>query len=158
MTDRPSWDEWAMQIAVAVSSRADCRRRQVGAVILDPQHRVVATGYNGAPAGAVGCLAGGCPRGLKGTDEVPGYSSYDTGPGMCISNHAEVNALLYADRSKVEGGTLYVTAEPCLGCIRIIANSGVARVVIRDRGWHRGLRDDYPSAMLYAALTSTRDA
>jgi dCMP deaminase len=56
---------------------------------------------------------------------VPAYSDYDN----CIANHAEVNALLYADRSKVEGGTLYITAEPCTGCRKVIANSGVLRVV-----------------------------
>lgn len=124
---RPTWDEWGLGIARAVATRADCSRRQVGAVVLNSQHRVQATGFNGAPPGRTGCLAGGCPRGLLDTAEP--YSSYDSGPGLCISNHAEVNALLHADRSKVEGGTLYVTDKPCVGCARIIANSGVSRVV-----------------------------
>jgi dCMP deaminase len=125
---RPSWDEWGLLIAKAVSARADCTRRQVGAVILDANHRVVATGYNGAPPGATGCLEGGCPRGRRSYEDVPAFTDYDN----CISNHAEVNALLYADRSKAEGGTLYVTDAPCFGCSKVIANSGIDRVVVAD--------------------------
>jgi dCMP deaminase len=96
----------------------------VGAVILDSNHRVVSTGYNGAPPGAKGCLEGGCPRGRLTEDQCAAYSSYDN----CISNHAEVNALLYADRSKVEGGTLYITDAPCFSCRKVIANSGLQHV------------------------------
>lgn len=125
MNGRPSWDEWGLALARAVSTRADCRRRQVGAVILDAAHRVVGTGYNGAPPGATGCLAGGCPRGLLTTEQCETGSNYDN----CVSCHAEVNALLYADRSRYEGGTLYVTDEPCFACSKVIANSGIERVV-----------------------------
>lgn len=56
---------------------------------------------------------------------MPAYSDYDN----CIACHAEVNALLYSDRAKVEGGTLYITDEPCTACRKVIANSGVRRVV-----------------------------
>lgn len=60
---RPSWDEHFIAIARTVAERADCTRRRVGAVIAS-DHRIVATGYNGVPAGHPGCLtAGGCPRG-----------------------------------------------------------------------------------------------
>lgn len=119
---RPTWDEYGLEIALAVALRADCRRRQVGAVILDRQHRVTAAGYNGAPPGWVGCIEGGCPR---ATSDVPAYSDY----ANCISCHAEVNALLYADRSRIEGGTLYLTDPPCFACRKVIANSGLAEVV-----------------------------
>src|ERR1700722_8627922 len=64
MDPRISFEQWAFGVAEAVSRRADCTRRQVGAVILDPDHRLVAAGYNGAPPGALGCLsAGACPLG-----------------------------------------------------------------------------------------------
>lgn len=127
--ERPSWDEWGLGLARAVATRADCTRRRVGAVVLDTGHRVVATGYNGAPPGERGCLEGGCPRGLLSYQECQPYKGYEN----CISNHAEVNALLYADRSKVEGGTLYVTDQPCISCCKVIANSGIAMVVSPDR-------------------------
>lgn len=141
---RPDWTEWGLLIARAVATRADCTRRQVGAVVLDQHHRVVATGYNGAPPGARGCLAGGCPRGLLNTADP--YSSYDTGPGLCISNHAEANALLHGDRSKYEGGTLYVTDQPCVGCARLIANSGIREIV-----WP-GTRGTAPASLLQEYL------
>ncbi len=123
---RPTWDEWGLAIAAAVATRGDCSRRQVGAVVMDAQHRVLAVGYNGTAPGVDGCLQGACPRAR--TDVAPG-SSYDTGAGACIAAHAESNALLYADPVRRQGGTLYVSAEPCGGCERIVRASGVARVI-----------------------------
>lgn len=113
---RPNWDEWGMLLATAVASRADCSRRKVGAVIIK-DNRVVATGYNGAAPGKVGCLSGGCPR---ASSDVPAGSSYDTGPGSCIAVHAELNAIMRASWDDMDGATLYVTAEPCDGCAKII--------------------------------------
>lgn len=126
---RPDWDSYFLAIAVAVSIRADCTRRQVGAVVVD-NRRIVGTGYNGAPAGDRGCASdGACPRGKLDYDEVAPLSSYDTGPGSCIAVHAEANALLYTDRGDLYGSTLYVTCEPCEGCLRLIRAAGVMRVV-----------------------------
>lgn len=125
MSTRPSWDEYFVGIAQAVAKRADCTRRQVGAVIVK-NHRIVSTGYNGSPPGGPSCLAGECPRACSG---VTPLSSYDTGPGACIALHAEANALLYADREAREGATLYLTCEPCDGCLRLIRGSGLARYV-----------------------------
>lgn len=154
-TGRPSWDEYFITIAQAVATRADCSRRKVGAVIVK-NNRIVATGYNGAPAGRAGCLEGLCPRGRHyavpqnsteyvNTIETPWYvckcghtwpcpdaaepgSQYETGPGMCIAVHAEANALLYADRDKCEGATMYLTCSPCQWCYKLIEGAGIVRV------------------------------
>lgn len=160
--NRPGWDQYFLGIAQAVSARADCTRRKVGAVIVKDR-RIVSTGYNGAASGEGSCLAGDCPRGrhypvdavfyvtvnaqgmtmpIKGGNECacgsnewpcpeavePG-SSYDTGAGSCIAIHSELNALLFSDRDKCEGATIYVTAEPCDGCMRAIKGAGIARAV-----------------------------
>lgn len=122
---RPSWDEYFLGIAQAVAARADCSRRQVGAVIVSG-NRIVSTGYNGAPAGARGCLSGGCPR---ANSDVPLGSSYDTGPGSCISIHAEANAIIYADYAKCVGATIYISDVPCDGCRRLIDGAGIKTVI-----------------------------
>lgn len=157
---RPSFDVWAMGIAKAVALRGDCTRRQVGAVLLDRAHRVIGCGYNGGPVGGASCLAGECPRGrhykspirycyVHGRDDcscaslrcacggewpcadavAPG-SSYDTGPGMCIAVHAEMNALLdVSDRSRLVGATMYITEQPCAGCLKILKNTSIETFV-----------------------------
>lgn len=145
MNERPNWNEWGLGIAKAVAARADCSRRQVGAVIVTADHRIVATGYNGAPAGQPGCLtAGACPR---ATSEAVGLvSSYEAGTTRCIALHAEKNAMLRASWADMEGSTLYVTCEPCYMCWIDISGSPLAAVcwpvVSGDRGLHyRSLSD-----------------
>lgn len=124
---RPSWDEWGLLLAKAVASRADCTRRQVGAVLMRPDHTIVSTGYNGSPAGGPSCLAGECPRGLLSYSELPPDSSYDkTG---CVAVHAELNAILRASWDEMNGATLFITDAPCEGCARAIAGTPIARVV-----------------------------
>lgn len=132
MSDRLGWDDYFLGIAEAVAKRADCTRRQVGAVLVDQHHRIISTGYNGAPSGRPGCLTdGACPRGQQSTEAVAPRSSYDTGLGSCIAVHAEANALLYADGWKAKGATLYCTDRPCDGCQRLIDALAVRVVWLR---------------------------
>ena len=135
---RPTWDEWGLTLAAAVATRADCTRRQVGAVIMTPDRSIVATGYNGAPSGMPGCLTdGACPRGRS--DVEPG-SSYDTGPGSCLALHAEPNALLQASLTDMGGSTMYVTDEPCPGCWRMISGTPIKTVIWPTGIWSRRMR------------------
>lgn len=55
----------------------------------------------------------------------------------CVSLHAEANALVVCDRTQRELGTIYTTSIPCYDCAKLIANSGLARVVYLETG--RGL-------------------
>lgn len=123
-TFRPGWDSYFNLITIAVASRADCTRRRVGAVIVDADHRIISTGYNGAPSGLPGCLEGACPRGQMSYEEIGALSAYDN----CISIHAEANALLYA-RVSLVGATMYITCEPCKDCAKLISGSGIVRTV-----------------------------
>lgn len=118
-------------MAIAISSRGDCTRRQVGALILDPRHRVVSWGYNGTAPGQPGCLEGACPRGQRSYAEVPGHDpSYDIpGPTYCIAVHAEMNALISADPTKLPDATMYCTIRPCDPCMKIIRTTQIYRVV-----------------------------
>lgn len=131
--ERPNRDEYGLLMAQAVALRADCTRRRVGAVVFSSDGRVVGTGYNGAPPGRPGCLTeGACPRGRLSYDDVPAGSSYVAGQGICHALHAEANALLYSDPLARRGGTMFVTDAPCDECSRLLAGSGLHRVVWPD--------------------------
>jgi dCMP deaminase len=121
---RMSWEDYFIGMARWVAFRADCTRRRIGCVLVDADNRVIATGYNGAPAGDPGCLSGACPRGQLSYDEVPKDSDYDN----CIAIHAEANALLYA-RASVKGATAYITDKPCPSCHKLLRGAGIERIV-----------------------------
>ncbi|MEA3346986.1 MAG: deaminase, partial [Candidatus Auribacterota bacterium] len=83
--ERPSWDEYFMQIAYLVARRSTCLRREVGAVIVKNKH-VLATGYNGVPTGLQHCSEIGCIRMEK---NIPSGQRHE----LCRGLHAEMNAL-----------------------------------------------------------------
>lgn len=130
----PTWDQVWMQVARVVSQRSRCSRANIGAVIVDSNQRVCATGYNGAAANypTNGMCINWCERAQGKTELTHAYEG-------CPSIHAEANALLYVDRSAVAGGTIYITGSPCMQCAKLISNSGIARVVtvVSDSDWHR---------------------
>ena len=128
----PGWDEYFLQIAHAVSARAKCTRRKVGAVLVVDK-RIIATGYNGAAPGEPDCLEGACPRGQLDYGVVPGLGDYDRPGtrGFCIAIHAEVNALLFATRD-TKGAIAYITDPPCPGCRKALAAAGIERVIWPD--------------------------
>ena len=121
--DRPDWDEYFMDIALVVSRRGNCLRRQVAAVIVKDK-RIISTGYNGTPRGVRNCFAGGCPR-------CADAAASGAGLGECICSHAEENAITQAAYHgiAIRGATLYCTSSPCLICTKMIINGGIAEVV-----------------------------
>ncbi|MEU9605478.1 deaminase [Streptomyces sp. NPDC048057] len=128
---RPTWDEWASEIALTVSTRADCTRSQVGAVLLSRTHRILAVGYNGLPAGIPGCAsAGNCPRGRLEYAEL----AADTDYANCSAVHAEANAIYHSNPFELPGSTLYVTRKPCTACTTLITSAGIGRVVVIGKG------------------------
>jgi len=123
---RPSWTEVWMRAAEVIGERSRCDMRQIGAVIVSDDNAYSVVGYNGPPAGyPIGqwstCKTW-CPR-AQTEDQTLGYDN-------CISIHAEANALMKADHSRIQHGTLYVNSASCWGCGKLIANSGVRRVVM----------------------------
>ena len=121
---RPSWDEYFLSIAKLVATRSTCLRRNVGAVVVKNK-QVLATGYNGAPSGAVHCEEVGCMREELG---IPSGERHE----LCRALHAEQNAFLQAARHGIslDGGTLYITTQPCSICAKMIINVGIKKVVI----------------------------
>ncbi len=116
--DRASWDQYFMNIGSEVATRATCARKHVGAVIVRDRS-ILATGYNGSI------------RGLPHCDEE-GHLMED---GHCVRTvHAEANAIVQAARNgvRIDGACIYVTASPCWGCYRLIANAGIVRIVFGE--------------------------
>lgn len=108
---RPSWDEYFLNIARAVSARSHDGETQVGVVITDANRRILATGYNGFPPG---CDDSALPN-LR-PDKYP------------YMVHAEINAIA-SSRQDLRGATLYCTWSPCRDCAKAIITAGVRRVV-----------------------------
>ena len=124
---RPTWDEYFMEMAELTAKRATCSRRQVGAVITR-DNRAVATGYNGAPRGLAHCEEkGGCLRQKLG---VPSGQRHE----LCRALHAEQNAIISAASmgNAIEGGTIYITHQPCVICAKMIVTAGIKRIVVRE--------------------------
>jgi dCMP deaminase len=126
--ERPTWDEYFMNIAYVVGTRGTCDRGRNGAVIVRDK-RILTTGYVGAP------------RGLEHCDEA-GHLMHDViNPDGKISKHcirtahAEQNAIVQAALHGVstEGATLYVKFEPCFTCAKMIINAGIKRVVCQKK-------------------------
>lgn len=62
----PSNDAHMIEGARWAAAKADCTRRQVGAMIFDADTHVVSAGRNGSPPGKPGCASdGACPRGQQ---------------------------------------------------------------------------------------------
>jgi dCMP deaminase len=123
---RPDWDTYFMDIARVVSTRANCVRRQVAALLVR-DNRIISTGYNGTPRGVRNCFDGGCPR--CAGDAPSGRNLSD-----CICSHAEENAITQAAYHgiAVNGASLYCTLSPCLLCAKMIINAGIREVIYED--------------------------
>lgn len=120
---RPDIDEYFLKVAAVVAERSTCRRHYVGAVAVRDKH-ILATGYNGAPAGFKDCLELGCLR-----DEL-GVSSGERHE-ICRAIHAEQNVVIQAALHGVslEGCTIYATHTPCVLCAKILTNARIKRYV-----------------------------
>lgn len=124
--DRPSWDEYFMDIAHLVAKRSTCLRRSVGAVLVKDK-RVLATGYNGVPSGIRHCAEVGC---MRATNNVPSGERVE----LCRGLHAEQNAIIQAafHGVSVNGAAIYTTHHPCIICTKMIINAGISQVFYRE--------------------------
>lgn len=116
---RPSWDEYFLEMARVVSTRATCDRLHVGSVIVKERHPI-ATGYNGAAPGLDHC------------DDVGHLLHEINGRKSCQrATHAEQNAINTAAKfgHATKGATIYVTDQPCLNCAKAIITAGIVEVV-----------------------------
>jgi len=138
-TPRPSLDQYFMAFATIASLRSTCLHRREGAVAVQGK-RIIATGYNGAPAALAHCDVAGCSR-----DAMISGQRLD----ICRAVHAEENVLLQCAQygPSCRGATIYTTLQPCLGCAKSMVNAGIKRVV-----WE----EDYPDRAGVVFLEAAR--
>lgn len=130
-------NNYYLDIAEAVLERSTCLRRKYGAVIVN-NDEIVSTGYNGSPRGCTNCNEKGTC--IREELNVPRGTKYE----LCASVHAEQNALLSASRKETLNADLYLAgknalddtlipdSEPCSLCKKLIINSGIKNVYIRN--------------------------
>lgn len=110
---------------IEIAKASNCTRRQVGALLIDPERNVIlADAYNGAPREG-GELCGGsyCLR-----DECKIESSKDIQIGC---HHAEMNLICNAaaNGTKTAGAWLIVNCVPCIMCAKLIHHAGIKKVM-----------------------------
>ena len=120
---RPAADDYFLKVAAVVAERSTCRRHHVGAVAVRDKH-ILATGYNGAPAGSKDCLELGC---LRNEQNIPSGERHE----ICRAIHAEQNVIIQAALHGVnlEGSTIYATHTPCVLCAKMLINARIKRYV-----------------------------
>lgn len=139
---RPAREQVFLEMAVSMAKRSTCLRRAVGCVLVNARGHVLATGYNGVAAGMPHCneqtsgVVSPLEENVRGLNYQPVYSNACSGAiaqsGQnlegCEAIHAEQNALLQCgDVHAIE--TCYVTASPCIHCIKLLLNTGCDRIV-----------------------------
>ena len=124
--NRPSWDDYFMDMTKLTSTRSSCLRRHVGAVLVK-NTRVIATGYNGAPTDVTHCEVTGC---LRQKLNVPSGERHE----LCRGVQAEQNEIIHAALNGIstEGTTIYCTTKPCSICTKMIINAKIAKIVYEE--------------------------
>jgi dCMP deaminase len=129
---RPSWDDYFMEVADAISKRATCDRAKSGCVIAR-EKQILATGYVGSPISFPHC------------DEVghelrKSFNEDGTISQHCIRTvHAEQNAICQAAKRgvSIEDATVYCRMTPCRVCAMLLINCGIKRIYA-ERKYHTG--------------------
>jgi len=133
---RPTWDEYFMEVANAISKRATCDRGRSGCVIARNK-QILVTGYVGSPIGFPHCDEVGHQM-KKMLHEDGAITQH------CVRTvHAEQNAICQAAKNgaSLDGATLYCRMTPCRTCAMLLINCGIKRVVCEKR-YHAGMESE----------------
>jgi dCMP deaminase len=109
-------DKRYLRMAKIWAENSYCKRRQVGALIVNNQ-MIISDGYNGTPAGF---------------ENICEDENYQTKPYVL---HAEANAItkVAASNNNSAGATIYITSSPCIECAKLIIQAGIKRVVFSEK-------------------------
>lgn len=143
--NRPSRDQWAMEVAIVTSYRATCIRRKVGCVFLNKLGHIIATGYNGVAAGTPHCNETTMDIYLHPHIVCSGRNSQSgTNLDGCQAIHAEQNALLQCSNVQ-EIDIAYITTSPCMTCVKMLLNTGCTTIVYHEEYQHTDARQLWES-------------
>ena len=128
----PNWNQYFMNIALNAATRSKDPSTKVGCVIVDRKNRVVSMGYNGW---VVGCNED--------------YMTNERPLKYYMVIHAEMNAILFADRDRLDNATMYCTHAPCHNCLKHAMQAGITRIIFNDPGpmATRGSKEDKQAIM-----------
>lgn len=116
-SNQRKWDIRFMRIAKEIATWSKDPSSRIGAVIVNDDRRILATGYNGFP------------KGINDSEER--LNNREEKYRLIV--HAEMNVLMNAlyNGVSVKGSTLYVYGLPiCCDCAKSVIQSGIRRVVI----------------------------
>ena len=127
---RPPTDFYFLKMAKLVSEIGTCARRRVGCIFVIKRNHVIATGYNGNPAGFTHCIDDPC----EGADSKSG-----TDLDKCKAIHAEQNALLQC-KNVYDIDRVYTTLEPCIHCVKLLLNTTANQIIYGKKYVHEFAR------------------
>jgi len=135
--NRMPWPEYFMNITYLVAERSTCLRRKVGAIAVRDK-RILATGYNGAPAAVPHCVETGC---LREELQVPSGQRHE----ICRGLHAEQNIIIQAalHGAQIQNASVYCTTHPCVTCTKMLINCSIRAIYYAE---------DYPDPLAVQLL------
>jgi len=143
-------DKFYMKVALAVSERSNCVRgvkkdkdgqylrdknghfigqtRKFGCVIVKDDN-IISMGYNAQHKGSPLCSEVGC---LRDAENIPSGTRLE----RCRAIHAEwwalTNLLVSGTGVSTRGATMYLTAEPCEICAKLISQAEIETMVLLE--------------------------
>lgn len=122
--NRPTWDEYFLEVMHALQKRATCGRGR-NACLIVKDNRILSTGYVGSPPGFPHCDEVGhlMKKMIDDDGEIHEH---------CVRTlHAEQNAICQAAKHGIslQDSTIYVALFPCRVCAMLLISVGVKRVV-----------------------------
>lgn len=104
------------QLALDTARRSSCKKRKVGAVIVNPKtDEVISVGYNYHPTGAP-------------CEDINGV----TDPNVVHAEIEAIDAAEIVDNTTTNGMTMYVTHQPCIDCQRELDQRDIDVIVVED--------------------------
>lgn len=119
-----TWDQYFISMAVLVGQKSKDPNTKVGAVVVDTRNCVIGVGFNGPPQGIDDA---NIPWAREGEPLKTKYLY------IC---HAESNCLDFCDRTRLNGGKLFVSLFPCSDCAKRIIQARLSEVIYLSDKYH----------------------